>query len=248
VTIAGASPKRRAASLSSSGNTAAAPIPYPLPNMSTGAKGGAPAQERELRAQGRRTMGRLLEAAMLVFEKRGYHAARVDDIVKLAKTSHGTFYLYFANKEDLFRALASDVGEKTLALTAELGEIGPHEDGYLALRAWLARFAELYRDYGPVIRVWTEAEIEAGDVGRMGTELLTGVSAALARQIARSPAAANLDPQIAATAFLAMIERFHYYVLSRQIEFDDDDILDTIATFAHQGLFGGDHLRGSRIH
>lgn len=214
--------------------------------MSIAERGGAPAQERELRAQGRKTMRRLLDAAMVVFEKRGYHAARVDDIVKLAKTSHGTFYLYFANKEDLFQALASDVGEQTLALTDNLGAIGPDEAGYQELRAFLERFGELYRAYGPVIRVWTEAEVQGEAVGRMGTELLTGVSAALAKRVARGPGAGKVDPQIAATAFLAMIERFHYYVLSRQIDFDNDAVLDTLATFAHRGLFGGDGGPASR--
>ena len=43
---------------------------------------------------------------------KGYHPARVDDIVKVAKTSHGTFYLYFSNKEDLFHALVLDVAEE----------------------------------------------------------------------------------------------------------------------------------------
>ena len=62
---------------------------------------GTPAQNRELRAQGRKTMRRLLDAGMRVFAERGFHAARVDDIVRAARTSHGTFYLYFANKEDL---------------------------------------------------------------------------------------------------------------------------------------------------
>ena len=214
--------------------------------MSTAARGGAPAQERELRAQGRKTMRRLLDAAIVVFKKRGFHAARVDDIVKVAKTSHGTFYLYFANKEDLFRALATDVGSEVLELTGELGPIGPDQAGYDALRSWLARFGEIYRHYGPVIRVWTEAEFAGGEAGRMGTELLTEVTRALARRIASSPTATAVDPVIAATAFLAMIERFNYYMLSRQIDFPPDDILDTIATLAHQGLFGGAARNGAR--
>jgi AcrR family transcriptional regulator len=215
--------------------------------MSTAARGGAPAQERELRAQGRKTMRRLLDAAMVVFERRGFHAARVDDIVKVAKTSHGTFYLYFANKEDLFHALAADAGSAMLDLTSELGPIGPDEAGYRDLRTWLGRFGELYLHYGPVIRVWTEAEFEGGVAGRMGTDLLTEVTRALARRIANSPTATAVDPQIAATAFLAMIERFNYYVLSRQIDFAPDDVLDTIATLAHQGLFGGNRTaRASR--
>src|SRR5438094_8651889 len=98
------------------------------------ARGGVPAQERELRAQGKKTMRKLLDASMVVFEKRGYHAARVDDIVKVARTSHGTFYLYFANKEDLFRALLADVAEEVRALSETLGPIGPDENGYRELR------------------------------------------------------------------------------------------------------------------
>ncbi|MGZ4691597.1 MAG: helix-turn-helix domain-containing protein, partial [Acidimicrobiia bacterium] len=69
---------------------------------------GTPARQRELRAQGRKTMRRLSDAGMRVFAERGYHQSRVDDIVRTARTSHGTFYLYFANKGDLLRALAVD--------------------------------------------------------------------------------------------------------------------------------------------
>ncbi len=65
---------------------------------------GAPASRRVLRSQGKRTMRKLLDAAMVAFDNRGYHATRVNDVVEIAKTSHGTFYLYFSNKEDLLRA------------------------------------------------------------------------------------------------------------------------------------------------
>src|SRR6476469_2681053 len=90
---------------------------------------GLPAQGRELRARGRRTLRRLLDAGAKVFAERGLHAARVDDVVKAAKTSHGTFYLYFANKEDLFRALALDVAERMVELAAEFPAFSPDGDG-----------------------------------------------------------------------------------------------------------------------
>ena len=70
--------------------------------------GGTPAQDRELRAQGRETVRKLLEAGTIEFEERGFNGVRVDDVVKRAGISHGTFYLYFANKEDLFKALLRD--------------------------------------------------------------------------------------------------------------------------------------------
>ena len=67
------------------------------------ARSTSPVEGRELRRQGKRTMAKLTDAGMRVLSERGYHAARVDDIVRLAKVSHGTFYLYFSNKEDLFQ-------------------------------------------------------------------------------------------------------------------------------------------------
>ena len=70
--------------------------------------GGAPAQDRELRAQGRETVRKLLEAGTIEFEERGFQGVRVDDVVSRAGISHGTFYLYFSNKEDLFKALMRD--------------------------------------------------------------------------------------------------------------------------------------------
>src|SRR6476661_2985020 len=82
-------------------------------------------QARDLRARGQQTRRRLLDAGVDVFATRGYHTARVDDIVKVAKTSHGTFYLYFSNKEDLFRALLTDVAEEVATLSDTLGPVGP---------------------------------------------------------------------------------------------------------------------------
>ncbi|MCZ7525406.1 MAG: TetR/AcrR family transcriptional regulator [Acidimicrobiia bacterium] len=200
---------------------------------------GTPAQGRELRARGRHTMRKLLDAGVEVFSERGYHAARVDDIVKLARTSHGTFYLYFSNKEDLFRALAADVAQQMVGLAEDLPPVGPGEEGYLRLRQWLARFGELYERFGPVVRAWTEAEIGDSAFGRLGQDVLTEFSRVLAARI-RSATPSDVDPQIAALALAAMIERFHYYVLAGHVRVPDDVALDTLARVTHIGLFGGE--------
>jgi len=216
------------------------------PRRKPSTRGGAPAQERELRAQGKKTMRKLLDAAMTVLEKRGYHAARVDDIVKVARTSHGTFYLYFANKEDLFRALLHDVAEEVATLSETLGPVTPDEAGYRELRGWLGRFSDMYVHYGPVIRAWTEAEVEGDDVGRMGEQVLTTVATALVARISDAIDSADFDPQVAALATVAMIERLHYYLLSRQLDEPRDDLLDTVATVLHVGVFGGSRRRRRR--
>jgi len=47
----------------------------------------------------------LLHAARDVFATKGYHDAKVDDIVALAKVAKGTFYLYFPDKRSVFSDL-----------------------------------------------------------------------------------------------------------------------------------------------
>jgi AcrR family transcriptional regulator len=203
------------------------------------ARSGAPAQTRELRARGRETMRKLLDAGVEVFAARGYHAARVDDIVKLAETSHGTFYLYFSNKEDLFRALTEEVAAEMQTLAESLGPIAPGAAGFDSLRAWIDDFTALYERYGPVIRAWTEAEIGSTEFGRLGNDVLAKFTRVLTMRIS-AVAPPDLDPLIASVALVAMLERLNYYALSQQVAIDRARMVDTLARVTHGALFGAD--------
>jgi len=59
----------------------------------------------------------ILEAAIRVFARYGYHHARVGEIARAAGVAEGTVYLYFRNKEDL---LVSAFREKMDAFTHEV--------------------------------------------------------------------------------------------------------------------------------
>jgi AcrR family transcriptional regulator len=50
----------------------------------------------------------LLEAALDLFVERGYAATRLDDVAARAGVSKGTLYLYFTNKEELFKAVVRE--------------------------------------------------------------------------------------------------------------------------------------------
>jgi AcrR family transcriptional regulator len=182
---------------------------------------------------------RLLDAGVEVFATHGYHAARVDHIVRQARTSHGTFYLYFASKEDLFHALALDVADEMRAITDELGVIEPTARGLRELRAWVARFLALGERYGAVIRAWTEAEVEGSEVGRLGAELLGEVATTLGARVRRSPGDEGVDPAVSSVVVVAMVERVNYYLLSGQIEAPPEEVVDLLAAVTYAGLFGG---------
>ena len=86
---------------------------------------------------GEETSRRLVEAGRTAFADLGYAAARVDDVVAIAGTSHGTFYLYFRNKEDLLHRLAVECGEDLDDLTAEMDDLA--DDDPIAVEAWVGR-------------------------------------------------------------------------------------------------------------
>lgn len=61
----------------------------------------------------------LIEAALVVFSRVGFAAAKMDDVAKEAGVSKGTVYLYFDSKEQLFEGM---VKEKMSPLLNEIAE------------------------------------------------------------------------------------------------------------------------------
>ena len=101
-------------------------------------------------ARGQRTQQRILDAALRAFGDEGYHGCSIDRITKLARCSRVSFYQYFASKEDVFRQLAGQVARQVSASTEALDPLTADVDGWAALRAWVARYAEIHARYEPV--------------------------------------------------------------------------------------------------
>jgi AcrR family transcriptional regulator len=57
------------------------------------------------------TRERILDAALDVFSRKGYHDTRIDEIVEEARTSKGSIYFHFPNKEKLFIALVDQFAD-----------------------------------------------------------------------------------------------------------------------------------------
>jgi len=66
--------------------------------------------------------GELIDAALAVFVERGYAATRLDDVARHAGVTKGTMYLYFENKEALFKAMVRDRIVGHIAATEEIVE------------------------------------------------------------------------------------------------------------------------------
>jgi AcrR family transcriptional regulator len=189
--------------------------------------GGKPAQDRELRTQGRETVRRLLEAALVEFEERGFPAVRVDDVVKRAGISHGTFYLYFSNKEDLFQALMRDAIQDVEIVAGDFPVVTRDEAGRRALRTWVHQFFRAYSAHGTVLRTLSAANAPgeiAGDGMRLfftlGETMTTGMTAASREQ--------GRHVELTALACLMMLERVNY-LINAEVRLPEGEIADRIS-------------------
>lgn len=77
----------------------------------------------------------ILDAALAVFAERGFAGARMDDIARRAGVTKGTIYLYFENKEAVFKTLVRD------SIGATIGEVGENVRHLQGSALDLIRFA-----------------------------------------------------------------------------------------------------------
>ena len=76
--------------------------------------------------------GQILDAATHVFADKGFHAATVRDIARVAGLADGTLYLYFQNKADLLLGILARLNEserRALDLAALAGLGPPGSEG-----------------------------------------------------------------------------------------------------------------------
>jgi AcrR family transcriptional regulator len=179
-----------------------------------------------------------MNAGVVVFSAKGFHATRVDDIVRRAKASHGTFYLYFSSKDELFEQLVAEVSAELETITRSLPEIRDDDAGRAALEEWLRAFHALYGRYGPLIRSWTDAEAPGGSAGL--PDLLGSIAGALAERV-RVRRSKQLRAEVAALACVAMVERLNYLLATDQVSSDVDQVADTLAAILLDAFFGPGH-------
>lgn len=190
----------------------------------------APGDERTLRPRGEQTRQRLLDAGAKVLPARGYHDARVDDVVELAGISHGSFYRYFANKEDFFRVLAEEASTDLIDLLDQFpADVHPG-----ALRPWLEDWFSTYDANGGVISTWQEIHGPDPDLLSFSQQV---AAAALARLADVLDQRGFGDPLVDALALLALVERIPYSVFTLGFT-DRHDAIDAMVVIIRRGFLG----------
>jgi AcrR family transcriptional regulator len=189
-----------------------------------------PASDRALRPRGEKTRRRLLDAGTKVLPARGYHDARVDDIVVTAGVSHGSFYRYFTDKDDFFRSLAREAGGQLVEL---LGRF-PSDGETSALRVWLEEWFDSYRSNGGVITVWQEMQESGTELTEFSQQVAGSIVTGLVTMLETRGFG---DALVDALILLALIERLPYRAFTLRYTSREAAIEATI-TIVRRGLLG----------
>jgi AcrR family transcriptional regulator len=80
-----------------------------------------PASEQRWTRRKQARPAEILDAALKVFAAKGFAAARMEDIASTAGVTKGTIYLYFENKEAVFKSLVrAEIGGVLATITANI--------------------------------------------------------------------------------------------------------------------------------
>jgi AcrR family transcriptional regulator len=189
------------------------------------------------------TRRQLLSAAGEIFERSGYQGTTVRAITARARTAHGTFYLYFHNKEDVFCRLVETVVVDELDVgTYTFLEAGPDRD---RLAAAIRRFAATYARHVGLWRALLDGMLQSRAVRDLWLELRRRTVLQLAaelRVLGRRGVVRRLDPLPTAHAMTAMTEWFaftHFALDEPRPDGSRPDLLvDTLADLWLHAVYG----------
>jgi AcrR family transcriptional regulator len=184
--------------------------------------------------QKRMTRRRLIEGALAAFERRGYAATTIDDIVAEANASRATFYLHFKSKADVVLVLAHTLGRRWRALYFELAS----GDGLARaeLYEWLYAMVDNYRTNRAGLLALEQAGAIEPEVAAVRLANTRESIAAIAGSIERWYGSDPEDARVRAALLLTQMDRFFELWVIRGVEFDRARAVGTLTDLWLAGL------------
>jgi AcrR family transcriptional regulator len=169
-------------------------------------------------ARGIRTRDGLIAAARQVFERDGYLDTRLTDITSAARCSTGTFYTYFASKEEIFHAVLESAEDDMLhpgfgphldPETSPYGVIAASNRAYLEAYQRNAKLMMLLEQVATIDSRIREARL------RRSRAFIERNARGIARMQQQGLVDGTLDPYQTALALSAMVSftAYHTYCL-----------------------------------
>lgn len=185
----------------------------------------------------------ILEAALTVFERGGYHSTHVEDVIREAGIARGTFYLHFTSKHEVFAALV----ERMFSIFLEVRPAEPIPDGGGAaaaeatLRASYRVIFSTLREHRRLARLLFEEAVglDKGFSDALATHYRAWhdrVRATLERFRETGAARGDLDAEMTAEMVLGIVERLARRYLFAEPAPDLDRLVDAVVALEMRGI------------
>lgn len=193
----------------------------------------------ERAAAGEAKRRQILDAAVRVFARKGFHASRVGDIAEEAGVAHGLLYHYFTSKDQVLEAVFHENWSVLLARIARVEESDePAADqlrhiAAIVLRTWL----HLPDVVTVVIREFGRSPELSDRIGELA-QPIDAIQRVIVRGIERGEFRKGVDPKVAATVVYGSIdELLTGWVLGR-LPAGEEDVAAAERTLLEVSLLG----------
>jgi AcrR family transcriptional regulator len=167
----------------------------------------------------------ILDAAVKVFARNGFHRARVGDIAEEAGVAYGLVYHYFDSKEALLETIFRDTWTQMLARVREVE--GSGADASEQVRQVTALLLRTWRRDPDLVRVLVREVTRSPHVQQEIEEITEGMKA-LERIIERGQETgefrAQIDPRLGAVVFYGALDEILTGWVLGQLPDTDEDI------------------------
>jgi TetR/AcrR family transcriptional regulator, fatty acid metabolism regulator protein len=169
----------------------------------------------------------ILDAAVKVFARNGFHRARVGDIAEEAGVAYGLVYHYFSSKEALLETIFRDTWTQMLARVREVE--GSRADASEQVRQVTALLLRTWRRDPDLVRVLVREVTRSPHVQQEIEEITEGMKA-LERIIERGQRTgefrAQIDPRLGAVVFYGALDEILTGWVLGQLPDTDEDIAE----------------------
>lgn len=180
----------------------------------------------------------LLEAASKVFSEKGFHGATTAEIAREAGVAEGTIFRYFKTKKDILISLIGTIAVD--ALTSILIRSEGKTDQELLL-AFMENNIRFFRKNLDVIRLLLyEAQFHEDVRSRFVEEVATKINGIIEtyirKRVANGAFRSDINPQIAARAFLGMFASFVIWTDVFKMPAEESRSLETLVDIFLNGV------------
>jgi AcrR family transcriptional regulator len=175
--------------------------------------------KREFQRQERRRQ--ILDAALLVFAQKGFHAANVSDVASQAGVSQGTIYWYFESKEALLENVVSEGFQNLIRPFMDMlrdETVSPLERLRATLSETLTWSMEHAEQLRLVLQFWTQPELLdpgsefASALDQVYGSQIVGALAPVVAEAMRQGEIAPGDAEALAVVTAAMVDGLMLYM------------------------------------